>query len=402
MTTRKDAVMEYVVLGAGGVGRSLIADVLKTQAVARVTAIDNFDASLEAVAKLAPAERLKTLKLDVADIAAVVQAIGHADVVVNATDGSRSIEILKACIEAKKPYIDVHGTLLVNERLALSDAAKAAGITAVIGMGCSPGITNMLGAYGVRNAAGDISVEVEYITQRAMNPSMGLLDTVLRQFRDHVRSYEYVDGEYTLHPPFAGALRTRFPGIDGEVELVLTPHSEPQTLPRFVPGIKRVSVRGAYQPEIMDLVKTLSKFGLLKAETQVAVQGAPTDFQPVLRTALMGDGSLKPGGVETVYCLRVRVIAEQPGKRRVVETTVGHPKGWDPLPQARMTAIPTAFTAQLVASGGFRHPGVCGPEMFSDADVEACLAYLRERGLWTLTETRETVVAGPFDGAVPA
>jgi saccharopine dehydrogenase (NAD+, L-lysine-forming) len=394
--------MEYVVLGAGGVGRSLIADVLASQAGARVTAIDNFDASLGAVAKLAPAGRLKTVKLDVADIAAVVAAIRDADVVVNATDGSRSIEILKACIEAKKPYIDVHGTLLVNERLALSDAAKAAGITAVIGMGCSPGITNMLGAYGVRNASGDISVEVEYVTQRPMNPSMGLLDTVLRQFRDHVRSYEYVNGEYRLHPPFAGPLRTRFPGIEGEVELVLTPHSEPQTLPRFVPGIKRVSVRGAYQPEIMDLVKTLSKFGLLKADTQVAVHGAATDFQPVLRTALMGDGSLKPAGVETVYCLRVRVIAEQPGKRRVVETTVGHPKGWDPLPQARMTAIPTAFTAQLLASGGLRHPGVCGPEMFSDADVEACLAYLRERGLWTLTDTRETVVAGHFDGAVPA
>jgi saccharopine dehydrogenase (NAD+, L-lysine-forming) len=402
MTMREGGAMNYVVLGAGGVGRSLIDDVLKTEAMARVTAVDNFDVSLAAVTKLAPPGRLQAVRLDVADIAAVVRAIRDADVVVNATDGSRSIEILKACIEAQKPYIDVHGTLLVNERLALSEAARAAGITAVIGMGCSPGITNMLGAYGVRHSTGDISVEVEYITQRPMNPSMGLLDTVMRQFRDHVRSYEYVNGEYRLHPPFAGALRTRFPGIDGEVELVLTPHSEPQTLPRFVPGIKRVSVRGAYQPEIMDLVKTLSRFGLLRADAQVAVQGAPTDFQPVLRAALMGDGSLKPAGVETVYCLRVRVTAEQPGRRRVVETTVGHPKGWDPLPQARMTAIPTAFTAQRLASGKFRHAGVCGPEMFSDADVEACLDYLRERGLWTITETRETAIAGHFDGAVPA
>lgn len=394
--------MEYMVLGAGGVGRSLIADLLKTDASSRVTAIDNFDASLETVRKLAPEGRLATKKLDVADIGKVVEAIDLADVVVNATDGSRSIEILKACIEAKKPYVDVHGTLLVNERLALSEAAKSAGITAIIGMGCSPGITNMLGAYGARSAQGDVSVEVEYVTQRPMNPSMGLLDTVLRQFRDHVRSYEYVNGEYTLHPPFAGALRTRFPGIEGEVELVLTPHSEPQTLPRFVPGLKRVSVRGGYQPEIMDLVKMLSKFGLLKADAKVAIDGAPVDFQPVLRTALMGDGSLKPEGAVTVYCLRVRVIGEQPGKRTVVETTVGHPKGWDPLPQARMTAIPTAFTAQLVASGRFRHAGVCGPEMFSDAEVEACLAYLHQRGLWTVTEKRETVVSGHFDGVLAA
>jgi len=202
-----------------------------------------------------------------------------------------------------------------------------------------------------------------------------------------------------LHPPFSGPILTRFPGVEGEVELVLTPHSEPQTLPRYVPGLRRVSVRGAYQKEIMDLVKTLSRFGLLKADARVTAGGAEHDFQPMLRAALMGDGSLKPGPVDTVYCLRVRVTGSLPGRRSVVETTVGHPKGWDPLPQARMTAVPTAFTARLVASGKLRRPGVCGPEVFGDDDVGACLSYLRERGLWTIVETREMQATGNVDGA---
>lgn len=390
--------MEYAVLGTGGVGRSLIADVLATHPGVRVSAFDQSEAALAGLAALGAGDRLAARPVDAADRAAVAAAIASADVVVNATDGSRSIEILEACIAARRHYVDVHGTLLVNERLALDERARAAGITALIGMGCSPGITNMLAAHGARHAEGEIEVEIEYLTQRPLNPSMGLLDTVLRQFRDPVRSYEYVDGRHVLHPPFSGPLRTRFPGVEEEVELVLTPHSEPQTLPRFVPGLRRVTVRGAYQKEIMDLVKTLSRFGLLRPDAKVAAGGADHDFQPLLRAALMGDGTLKPGPVETVYCLRVRVTGRTPGRRQVVETTVGHPKGWDPLPQARMTAVPTAFTARLIAGGKLARPGVCGPEVFGDDDVAGCLGYLRDRGLWTVTETRSTVVAGEVDG----
>lgn len=387
--------MEYAVLGTGGIGRSLITDVLATHPGVRVKAYDQFESALAPLQQLAAGERLASEPLDAGNTAAVAKAIATADVVINTTDGSRSVDILEACIAARRPYLDVHGTLLVNERLARDDAARNAGIPALIGMGCSPGITNMLGAHGARHAEGEVEVAIEYLTQRPLNPSAGLLDTVLRQFRDHVRAYEYVDGQHVLHPPFADPIRTRFPGVEGEVELVRTPHSEPQTLPRFVPGLRRVSVHGAYQPEIMGLVKALSRFGLLRADLKARVEGVARDFAPLLRDALMGDGALKPPGVKTVYCLRVRVTGTRPGCRRVVETTVGHPDGWDRLPQARMTAVPTAYTARLMATGGLSRTGVVGPEVFDDAAVEGCLAYLRERGLWTITETRETVAAGP-------
>jgi saccharopine dehydrogenase-like NADP-dependent oxidoreductase len=382
--------MEYVVLGTGGIGRALIMDVLATHPGVRIRAFDQFEAALAPLSQLGAAGRLTCKCIDVASPTDMADAIASASVVINTTDGSRSIDILDACIAAKRPYLDVHGTLLVNERLARDEAARRAGITALIGMGCSPGITNMLGAYGARQSEGDIEVVIEYFTQRPLNPSIGLLDTVLRQFRDHVRAYEFVDGRYVLHPPFADPIRTRFPGVEGEVELVRTPHSEPQTLPRFVPGLRRVSVYGAYQPEIMEFIKSLARFGLLREDLKTDVGGMAQEFAPILRDALMADGALKPGEVTTIYCLRVRVISTRSGYKRVVETTVGHPDGWDRLPQARMTAVPAAYTAQLMASGQLHQPGVVGPEVFDDTSVEGCLAYMRERGLWTITESRET------------
>ena len=386
--------MHYVVVGAGNIGRSLISDVLGSDPDARITAIDNNQESLAATAQMPGAGRLSCSAIDVADAGALAKLAKEAAIIVNTTDGTRSIEILRAAIQVRVPYLDVHGTLLVDERLALSAAAEAAGITALIGMGCSPGITNMLAGYGARNATGAITVEVEYVTHRPMNPSLGLLDTALRQFRNHIRSTVYEDGSYHSKLPFEGELRTRFPGMDEDVELVYTPHSEPVTLPRFVPGLKKVTVRGAYQPKMMALLKSLHSFGLMQQDLKVNVGGLPSDFQPILRDALMGDGSLKPAGVTPLYLLRVRVTAEESGRHVINEMTVGHPVGWDPLPQGRMTALPASFTAQMIAKREFQRFGVCGPETFTDTQVEACLAYLEARGLWRIMDRRETRMSG--------
>lgn len=391
--------MHYVVIGAGNIGRCLISDVLGSDPEARITAIDNNQESLAATTQMARGGHVSCFALDVSDSSALAKYTKDAAIVVNTTDGSRSIEILHSAIHGRVPYLDVHGTLLVDERLALSAAAEAAGITAVIGMGCSPGITNMLAGYGARNAVGSITVEVEYVTHRPMNPSLGLLDTALRQFRNHVRSTVYENGTYHSKMPFEGALRTRFPGLEEEVDLVYTPHSEPVTLPRFVPGLKKVTVRGAYQPKMMTLLKALYSFGLMQQDLKVNVAGVSTDFQPILRDALMGDGSPKPAGVTPLYLLRVRVTGEENGRHVINEMTVGHPRGWDPLPQGRMTALPASFTAQMMARREFQRFGVCGPETFTDSQVEACLAYLEARGLWRIMDRREIRMS--TDLAVP-
>ena len=385
--------MHYLVVGAGNIGRSLISDVLGADPEARITAIDNDQHSLAAATQMTAGGRVSCFASDVSEPSALAKYLKDAAIIINTTDGSKSIEILRAAIQARVPYLDVHGTLLVDERLALTAAAEAAGVTALIGMGCSPGITNMLAGYGARNAIGAISVEVEYVTHRPMNPSLGLLDTALRQFRNHVRSTVYEDGTYHSKLPFEGELRTRFPGMEEEVDLVYTPHSETVTLPRFVPGLKKVTVRGAYQPKMMALLKALYGFGLMQQDLKVNVGGVQRDFQPILRDALMGDGSLKPAGVTPLYLLRVRVTGEEPGRRVISEMTVGHPQGWDPLPQGRMTALPASFTAQMMARREFQRFGVCGPETFTDSQVEACLAYLEARGLWRIMDRREIQIS---------
>ena len=381
--------MSYVVVGAGGVGKSLMFDVWRDEPDARFLAIDPSVATLADLKTRAEGKNLECLNLDASNVSDLANAIAGASVVANCTDGARSLDILDAAIAAGVNYVDVHGTLLVNERFERSEAAKNAGITALIGMGCSPGITNMLGAYGARQMSGEISIDVEYYTRRQLNPSWGLLETALRQFRDHARSPVYENGKITEHKPFEGTKVTSFPSIDDPVELVYTPHSEPYTIPRFVPGLKRVTVRGSYSAEMMALLKSLYRFGLLDPERSVSVDGKQVDFQPLLREALFAGGEARVGETDPRYILRVIVTAEEEGRFMQSETTLGHDAGWHPLPQANLTALPTAYSVRLLGSGRFRSPGVCGPELFAPEDVEGCLSHLKSRGVWVHTVRKE-------------
>lgn len=369
--------MQIALIGAGNIGRALTRDILDTEKDAQFLAVDFDENALALTAALDPA-RVKTLKASADDTALIEGAMKGAAVVVNCTYGAKCMEILDAAIRTKTPYIDVHGTLLMEERFSRSDAAKAAGVTALIGAGVSPGLTNMLAAWGARKFQGDVSIECEYATFRPINPSEGLLETALRQFRNGVQAPIYRDRKLDYLPPFSGEVKTRFPGVEEEVSLVYTPHSEPQTIPRFVKNAKNVSVRGAYQSAIMNLLKSLYAFGLMDPARRVTVDGKSVDFAPLLREALNGDRSPKPAGVVTNYVMRVRVT----GAEGVVEVAMGHPRGWDPLPQGRMTSLQPAYAARLIAKGEFVHPGVVGAEMFTDAQVDGCLAHMQSRGLW--------------------
>lgn len=369
--------MKIALIGAGNIGRALTRDILEAEKDARIVAMDSDARALEAVAKL-DATRVTVRRAEAANVGELTELIKGHDVVVNCTYGAKCMEILDAAIAARVHYIDVHGTLLMEERFSRSEAARAAGVTALIGTGVSPGLTNMMAAWGARQFEGEVTIECEYATFRPINPSEGLLETALRQFRNGVRVPVYENGKVSYLPPFSGAVKTRFPGLDEEVELVYTPHSEPQTIPRFVKNAKRVTVRGAYQASIMTLLKSLYAFGLMDPARTVTVEGRKVDFAPLLREALNGDGSPKPPDVRTTYVMRVRVS----GEGRSIEISLGHPPGWDPLPQGRMTSLQPAYAARLVARGEFVHPGVVGAELFTDAQVEGCLAHLRSRGLW--------------------
>lgn len=369
--------MKYLLAGAGRVGKAVASDLLSVGNSELIVA-DSSLTALEEAQKLGP--HVEALKVDAAERGALEEVMNRSDVVINVTDGSACMEILTSAIKVGTPYVDVFGTLLVEERLSLDEEAKRIGVPCVIGAGCSPGLANMTGAYLARRFSGPVGVEIEYLTHRPINSSPGLLSTVFRQYFSDVRAPVFENGAMRWVPPFSSPVSSYFPGV-GTVELVCTPHSEPITMPRYVENVRDVSVRGTYPAEVMGLLKSLTEFSLLEPDLAVEVLGETVPFVEILKDAISRDGKLKPSGISPKYFLRVRAISLEGEDGQLETWTYTHAEDWDELPQARVTALPASFLAQLLADGSLDHAGVYGPEVVSAKQFEECVSYLEARGL---------------------
>jgi lysine 6-dehydrogenase len=136
------------ILGMGLMGPTVAKDCCESPDVEQVTAADIDDAKLKAVKKYAGSKKLKTVKLDVNDHAAVVKAIKGHDVVVNATAAKFALQVLRAAMEAKVNFLDLSAGSFPQEGDVYKEVEKA-GITAVPGCGVDPGLIDILSGQGM-------------------------------------------------------------------------------------------------------------------------------------------------------------------------------------------------------------------------------------------------------------
>jgi saccharopine dehydrogenase-like NADP-dependent oxidoreductase len=139
---------DVVLLGAGSMGGFAARAIAGFAEVDRLTVASlDLDAARR-VATLCPGNAVAEA-IDVTDRAALVHRLGRCDLVLNCVGPFFRFgpSILAAAMEAGTDYLDIcDDPVPTRTMLALSDRAGRAGVTAVIGMGASPGITNLLGA----------------------------------------------------------------------------------------------------------------------------------------------------------------------------------------------------------------------------------------------------------------
>jgi len=137
-----------LLLGAGAMGN------LAAQTVASFPEVGSLliaDLSLTAAQAVASAcgDKAKAARLDVTNPTELMALMRQADLVMNCVGPffRFGVPVLKAAIEAGLDYLDIcddpEPTKAMHE---LHDQAKAAKITAIVGLGASPGITSMLAA----------------------------------------------------------------------------------------------------------------------------------------------------------------------------------------------------------------------------------------------------------------
>ncbi len=138
--------------GSGGMGRFAVNATQKLPGVTNIIVADLSAAGAEDFARTC-APHVTAMGLDVTDGKALDEAMSDVDVVMN-TSGpffKLAVPILQAAINNKCHYLDICDDWEPTEELlAMDAAAKKAGISATVGLGASPGVTNMLGLLALR------------------------------------------------------------------------------------------------------------------------------------------------------------------------------------------------------------------------------------------------------------
>ena len=359
---------KVIILGGCGAVGSVVTKTLgvTTDTFSEVVIADfNETRGREMAAELG--DRVSFIKVDATQPQSIKEAVKGADIVMNCVGPfyNTVVTIIGAVIESGINYIDICDDPDVTfDILDMHGKAKEAGITALIGMGGSPGFTNLV-AKLISDEFLDRTDAIDIYHTHGGEEFEG---PGVIGHRFHCMSIDipmYLDGElkYVRYFEEDGiALREKFdfPGVGDQIPVFPYPHPEQLTLPNFI-KTNRVTNMGSVLPmEYYELTGEVCKIGLASKEP-LEVKGqqvVPYDFavaylirerERILKETNFG---VRHGGMSVV------VKGEKEGKYR--EYRVHGTSAKQGLGEG--TGYPASSAAILMQKGKITSKGVLPPE----------------------------------------
>lgn len=363
-----------LVLGAGGGIGSMAARTLVTAGELQEVVLADIDET--AVARVWARWReastpTSIVAIDVADSEGVAGLLSGVDLVVNCVGPFYRYgpPLLAAAIQAGVGYVDVCDDLAPTRTMLDRDAeARAAGVCALVGMGNSPGLANVLVRYCADHLL-DAVTSVDIMHIHGGEPVEG---AAVLKHRIHAMVSDvpvFADGEFRtvrmLEPSgqeFVADVTFRDVGT---YPVHPYPHPETITLPRHLPGVQRVTNRGVVFPlSYFSLTQDLVRAGLgttdvvrVAGHDVVAVDFAVAHLIAQRPRLLREAGVTGPAG-----CLRIDVSGTKDGAQHSFVFSLSSSGAG----AAEGTGIPAALGALLLARGRISEPGVHAPEAVVD------------------------------------
>jgi len=356
------------VVGAGGhLGQTLIRMFLAgADRPRRIVALDKDFAT--SVADQYEKQAISIEALDICVDAERLEKIFHAiDLVVNVAGPFYLLDtyVLEAAIAARVDYVDICDDADTATRLlALDKDAQTARVSAVIGAGSAPGITNVLGRLALDCCPGDMMekrLKIAWVTP---------VHEVSRAIFQHIchclaslapEGPEFPSWE-SLKPE-----KVRFAEPIGEVETILFGHPESVTFPHCL-GLD-IDLRGAAAPaEMMHIAWCLSALMAQHAAADArkkATDDAYEVFSRCRRIAGVAAGNGNWGGL---------YVEARCGDRGVRIRTASDDS------MSETTIIPCMAFARMVANGLLPGTGVFSPEMLAPVDFFSSLSARTGKG----------------------
>lgn len=307
-------------------------------------------------------ERCERLGMDVVTVDALaeperlVELARESDLVANFAGPyfRTGAAVLRSCIEASCDYLDICDDADATLTLLDLDAeASRAGIRALVGMGSSPGVTNVLVRAAHDFLGGADRVEINWVVDVA-----DVHQAALQHFW-HI--FAPVDSNGTKPVPAWEELerrRVEFPEPLGEQMVIGLSHSEPITVPRFL-GVDDVRNFGSIVPtDVLVVNWALARLGAGGDGTATAA-GSEHQVSDLARSLYDGYLSSRERSRYLGGGLVVDVHNGTEGLRFASA---------DEASMDESTGVPAAAGILLMLEGGPERTGVIAPECLEPAE----------------------------------
>jgi saccharopine dehydrogenase (NAD+, L-lysine-forming) len=256
---------------------------------------------------------------------------------------------MHACLEAGCHYIDLGGLYwLTGQQLELHDQFEQAGLLALLGMGSSPGKTNVMAVKAVRELGTRPERLDVMAAGRDTNPPQGpsypyAIQTLIDELT--MRPIVIRDCQPVEIDPLAPGAKVDFGDTIGEADTIYTLHSELRTFPESF-DCAESSFRLSLPPAVLERVRGLigAPDEQIEAATAEAVPPSPSTMSVHVIEACSGGH-------------KVRV--------RAVTTPVAR---WGLGGGVVSTGAPAAAAVRLLARGRIEARGALPPERCINPD----------------------------------
>ena len=373
--------MKTLVLGASGqIGAYGVQDLVefaKAEVIASSRKLENVK---RAMTDLKLGDSVQLMELDARNTEAVAKVIKaeKVDSVMNCAWYQTNLAVMDACLKGGAHYTDLGGFFdTCLKQLEHDKDWKNAGLNATIGLGSTPGLTNVAGAAGSAKLDTVDTINIYCAwgnTLPVKEPGWPgySIRTVLDEFTQE--PVMWLNSKHVKQPVLSGETTVIMQEPIGKVAAYYVKHSEPATLGRYVgKGCRNVTFRIGFPSNDFATFKTLRSLGF--ADTEGIQFGdakvSPIDYLTAMyqRAIARGRHEAPPREEYEYDAFKIDVFGTSEGAPATVTYDI---ITWnDPekgIPSSRDTSVPPAVVSHWQSTGKIKPPGVFPAEATVDPE----------------------------------
>lgn len=366
-----------LIIGAGAAG-SVVAQkcALDRKTFQHITLASRRLESCQRVAALCQSE-IDIAKLDADNVADTVALINKVrpDLVINMALPYQDLPVMDACLEAGVHYMDTanyeprdKAEFSYKWQWPYHERFREKGLTAILGCGFDPGVTNIFCAYAQQNLFDTIEY-IDIVDCNAgdhgkafatnFNPEINL--------REVTQNGKYwKEGHWITIPPLSIKTMIDYPEVGPRASYLLY-HEEEESLVRNIPGLKQIRFWMTFGEAYIKHLEVLTNVGMTRIDP-VMYKGHPVIPMEFLKELLPVPSSLAEDytGKTSIGCI-VRGTKDGRQKIKMLYNVCDHAETFREVSAQAVsytTGVPPVSGAKMLFSGEWNGPGVFNVEQF--------------------------------------